>query len=107
MKLGKISKAVEKVLEAEPRARDNDNLLISYIWAKQAESGGMDIHKNTIADFLNTFSKTSTFSNAESIRRSRQKLQEENPNLRGVKYKHRQQVQEPETRREIRMWGHE
>jgi oligoribonuclease (3'-5' exoribonuclease) len=84
-------KTIDKVLKQlneDSRTRDNDNLLIAKIWF--SEMTPEEIGKSSL-DFLTKYSK-SEFTSAESIRRCRQKLQEEYPGLRGVSYTSRHNV---------------
>lgn len=69
-----IKKTVQQLLIDYPETRDNDNLLIAMILKEKF--GTTDI--KIIAD------KTKK-NYCESIRRSRQKLQQQNPLLRGSK----------------------
>ena len=91
--LPELNVIVEQLLLREPKYRDNDRLLCAKIWSLQY--GGIDNLKTTTAyDFLVAYSKpvTDLFSQ-ESIGRVRRKIQEEKPELRGVKYKERQAEQ--------------
>ncbi len=78
----KLKERVKELLVNQIDTRDNDNLLISQIWLDEG------VPVNSI-DFLIKYSKGG-FTSAESIRRARQKLQEEHENLRGEKYNERQ-----------------
>jgi len=82
-----IKDKVQKYLVEDPRTRDNDALLSVLIWWKELQGNG----KNDISavDFFKMYSKNE-FTSPESIRRCRQKIQEENPSLRGNTYKDRQ-----------------
>lgn len=75
-------KLIEKVmhlLNEDERTRDNDDLLIARIWYREMPK---DIDAIT---FLKMYAE-GKFTTAESIRRCRQKLQEETPGLRGKKW---------------------
>ena len=72
-----IKPKVEFLLTEYPHTRDDDNKLIANIWHNELTE---DI--KTVHDFLMAFSQ-GKFSSPESIRRMRQKLQEENEELRG------------------------
>lgn len=77
------SKVLQKLVE-DPRTRDNDNLLIaSVILDIETE----DLRRISAYDFLNKLQEG--LYNFESIRRSRQKLQEKNEALRGKKWESR------------------
>jgi hypothetical protein len=82
MRIKNVKEVVEHFLKNKPKTRDSDNLLITFIWAKEL---GDDLDKMTAIDFLNKFS-ANELPNFESIRRMRQKLQELNPEYRGATY---------------------
>lgn len=84
-------KTIEKVmhiLNQDPRTRDNDNILIARIWFDEMTN---DERKDSATQFLINFSE-GRYSSAESIRRCRQKLQEDFPGLRGKSYLQRKKV---------------
>ena len=92
MNILSISKLVKSVLLNAPKTRDDDNLLTLKVWAIQHPE--LRSKKElTFIDFSREFLK-GKFANTESIRRSRQKLQQENPSLRGEHYKERKNHQE-------------
>lgn len=77
-------RTIDKVLKAlneDARTRDNDNLLIALIWYNELERSD----NISAIDFLKSYS-VGKFTSAESIRRCRQKLQEDFPGLRGKSY---------------------
>lgn len=77
-------KTIDKVLKQlneDARTRDNDNLLIASIWFYEMERSD----NISALDFLKSFA-VGKFTSAESIRRCRQKLQEDYPGLRGKSY---------------------
>ena len=87
--INKIRTAKEMVthfLTIRPELRDDDNRLLANIWATQLNQAG--IHDIGGFDLLKIISKGLLLS-PESIRRARQKVQEENPTLRGKSYKAR------------------
>jgi hypothetical protein len=71
------------LLTHKEHLRDNDQALIANIWWRELTTQGKD--KANAFEFLKIFSE-GKLSNPESIRRSRQKIQEENPELRGDSY---------------------
>jgi hypothetical protein len=80
-------KTIEKVmnlLNADPRTRDNDELLTALIWHRETKA-------TSVLEFLTNYSERK-YTSAESIRRCRQKLQEEFPGLRGKSYMERHKV---------------
>lgn len=81
-----IKGKVKQLLVKFPHLRDSDVKLISNIWHSQI---GAEKAKSISAfDFLAEFSQ-GKFINPESIRRIRQKIQEQNEDLRGKSYKDR------------------
>jgi hypothetical protein len=86
MKLTNTIKKVYQLLERKEHLRDNDNALIMSIWWMECGKRAQDM---TLFEFGTLMAKGGLTS-SESIRRSRQKIQEENPHLRGKKYKFRQ-----------------
>lgn len=88
MKLNKNKDKIYKLLVNNGHLRDSDLKLIACIWYSEVPN----INDLTAYEFLQKFSN-GELSNPESIRRSRQKLQETIPALRGAKYFKRQQNQ--------------
>jgi hypothetical protein len=86
-KLKTIKEKVEKLLKNEPHLRDDDNKLISNFYF--FEVGKNTINQMSAMDFLKLLS-TGNLTAPETIRRCRQKLQEENPSLRGELFNKRQ-----------------
>ena len=72
--------------------RNNDNELIAYYYYKIMQSNGKDKEYSAM-HFLGDYSK-GLYPSAESIRRCRQKIQEQNPELRGSNYKNRHDLQQ-------------
>ena len=81
--MNQIKLIVQRLLEEQPALRDNDNLLMSTIWKEQSN----------ILNFFQRFERGKLHS-PETIRRARQKLQEDFPHLRGELYEVRQKRQE-------------
>ena len=79
-KIKTVKQRVTILLQGHPRLRDSDNKLIANYWHN--ELGSHDIGVN---EFLRRFS-LGKFTSPESIRRCRQKIQEQNPELRGSSY---------------------
>jgi len=87
-KMHQIKPKVLRLLIDKPHLRDDDNRLIANILLNEA--GGIDaMQKMSAYEFLHHFS-AGKFTNFESIRRVRAKLQEQYPELRGKSYKERQ-----------------
>lgn len=83
---------IEKWLIEAPHLRDSDNKLISTIWWQDIK-GTNNIDQMSAMDFLTAFSN-GDLTNPESIRRCRQKLQQENKELRGRLWKERHEKQD-------------
>ncbi len=79
------------LLTNKEHLRDNDQALIANIWWRELVTQGKD--KSTAFEMLKVFSE-GKLSNPESIRRSRQKIQEEQPELRGTSYRARHREQD-------------
>src|SRR6187549_1686175 len=78
-----IKHRVKSLLKAHPHLRDSDNKLIANIWYKDLVDMGLKPASITAMNFL-FFYGDKQLTNAETIRRVRQKIQEENPELRGT-----------------------
>lgn len=101
MKIRKVEEKVKKILTEVKLSRDNDKILLSCIW--NIECGGSIRTKDITAwDFLTMLSQDK-LSNPVSIWRSRQKLQELYPDLRGKKYESRQK-HASDVKEEIQQW---
>lgn len=89
------------LLKEKEEYRNSDDKLIARIWFDQTiDNSGQNITKTTTAhDFLIAF-REGQYTNPESIRRCRQKVQEQNPDLRGLSYKNRKKKGE-EIKKEI------
>ena len=81
-RLKKVEKVVEKILEAREDARENDDILYLYV----CEYFHRGISSMSLKNFLKTRKETScpVF---ETVRRTRQKLFSERPELRPNKEK--------------------
>lgn len=86
----RTKKLVERVLDLKPEARDNDKLLMLYVWQMQ----GLHFSKGQIEAFKNA-------SSPESIRRTRQKLQEEGKYLPSEEVEEKRYELYTETRQAI------
>lgn len=78
-------------LEKHPHLRDDDNKLIANIWNREMKGMGIDPAVATSFELLGLYA-AGKLTNSETIRRSRQKIQEEQPELRGNNYKIRQEA---------------
>ena len=84
--IGTIKGKIQYLLERKEGTKDNDDRLIALFW--WYEVGGEEIEKMSANDLLFMFANHK-LTNPETIRRCRQKLQEEFPGLRGLSYKSR------------------
>ena len=87
-------KKVGEILRECPDARDDDNDLIATYWRQELMVIKHEEVKNSVLtqreiDLFYFIVRNGMLSNPESIRRSRQKLQQVNPKLRGEKYNER------------------
>jgi hypothetical protein len=73
---------VRQLLEQYPQTRDNDNLLMSLIWRRESN----------LFNFFSRF-ECGKLTSPETIRRCRQSLQKDHPELRGTMYELRQKHQ--------------
>lgn len=93
MQLTKTAKGkVYSILLSHPATRDSDPKLLAMYWAKELidanTSSTMPAYK--LLDML----RSKKITNPETVRRWRQKIQEETPALRGKVYKKRLERQE-------------
>jgi hypothetical protein len=79
---GKLKEKVKFLLEKYPHLRDSDEKLIANIWFNETPM------ISTKYEFLQNYAN-GLITNAESIRRCRQKIQMEKPELRGKSYEKR------------------
>ena len=82
-----VKQRVRSILEVNKDTRDCDRLLISIVW--QQDSCYIEDKKEFLDMLIN-----GGLTSPETIRRCRQRLQEENETLRGYKYKLRKQLGE-------------
>jgi hypothetical protein len=84
---------ITKHLTNNPRTRDNDNLLITLIWSNELNRLGVDPKEDSFAEAMKHL-LSGKLTSPESIRRTRQFIQQSIPGLRGNKYAARQASQE-------------
>jgi hypothetical protein len=90
LKSRRLKSRIIKILTENPSNRDNDHKLISNIWFFEfREQSGKHPNEVTAFEFMRLVS-LGRLTNPESIRRLRQKIQEQYPGLRGSKYMIRQ-----------------
>ena len=85
-----ISGQVERWLAKDEKCKDNDSRLIAKVWST-AINYQWDM---PVLEFFKLMSE-GKLPASESIRRSRQALQEANPDLRGKSYRGRKDAQKP------------
>tara|TARA_R110002020_G_scaffold373184_1_gene584623 strand:+ start:82 stop:393 length:312 start_codon:yes stop_codon:yes gene_type:complete len=90
IKLKQTKKKITKLLMDNKHLRDNDYKLLANVWHYEMRKAGINPETLTAYGFLKLFTEQK-FSHPESVRRSRAKLQEEHPELRGIKYNKRKQ----------------
>jgi len=99
-KVSTIASIVKKLLIKHPELKDNDKRLILNVWAYQEPELNENKYTVSFKMFSEMF-KDGKLSSPESIRRSRQKLQEEFPELRGETYKVRQGKCQDEMKKDL------
>lgn len=78
----KTTKAlVQSILERDTRARNSDYFLYFAVLQTIADKHSIDLKKIAITDFLLNREYTNLFPPFESVRRTRQKVQEKYPDL--------------------------
>ncbi len=85
MDLLKIKPTVNELLEKNTNLRDDDYQLLARVWEEYLTSMGFNTATMTAKQLIAQIS-SGNLPNSESVRRSRAKLQEVNPELRGSKY---------------------
>ena len=96
----KTKKVIEALLRKTPRLKDSDSKLIATYWFRELEYKGLDAKEITAYDFLKQYAE-SQLTNAETIRRMRAKLQEDNPDLRGKVYNARKGIIQDKWRNDL------
>ena len=83
-----VKVTVTKILQDCPKARDSDDILCVKVWQQDKERLSLDA-----VNFFDDF-KAGRYTTAESITRSRRKLQELHIELRGEMYEHRHEYED-------------
>lgn len=83
-----VNSKVSKFLFTLPSCRDNDRRLLMNVWAEDMAKA--NINPEEFRPFLELL-KNGTLTNPESVRRTRQSLQQHFPVLRGPNYGKRKQ----------------
>ena len=97
MKDKNVHEKVKTILYTYPQSQDSDNDLLARIWYSEFMSNGM---KQSHAVEICMLLKNGKLSHPQSIRRTRQKIQEDHPDLRGRTY-HERQKKASKIRKEI------
>lgn len=84
MKVRIITQKVESILNRFPETRDNDDALCARYWHDQIYDK-YNVNEMSAKELL-TLLYRGELESPESIVRSRRKIQETNPSLRGLKY---------------------
>ena len=96
----KTKDKVIELLTKHTHLQDSDNKLICTYWFNELLKKQIDPHKISSFEFMQMYAK-SQLTNTESIRRMRQKVQEENKHLRGKLYKGKQTTKQDEWKAEL------
>jgi hypothetical protein len=88
---------VRKLLTEDPRLRDDDILLRLHVCREMGYDPSVITYKKALA-----LEFEGKIPNSESIRRSRAKLQHDDPSLRGKLWDERHKIEEPQWRAECR-----
>ena len=79
--LNNVKRRVKAILEAKPETRNSDNLLYLEVMKQIAKEIGEDIESVPMVTFIEQLSN-SPYPPFESVRRTRQKVQAEHPELK-------------------------
>ena len=93
VKILKTKDRVKTLLTEHPHLRDNDERLIANIWNQDMDKLGFNT-EHTSAKFLLRQFAEGRLTNPESVRRTRQKIQQHNIELRGNTFVERGNRQE-------------
>lgn len=80
-----IINRIEELLLEKPFLRDNDKSLCTHIWYRELQGKSIDPHSYPTTDFLRLFAEGKVTTDA-TIKRLRARIQDDRPELRGVKY---------------------
>lgn len=96
----KSKQKVLNLLMNKPELRDSDNKLIARFWHNEMSGKGMNPSELSAYEMLCMFAE-SKLTNPETIRRMRQKLQEQHKELRGKKYQERKGTIQNQWRKDL------
>ena len=88
---------IQMILECYEKPRNESAVLITMFWTQELNDLNYDINRITAMTLLRLIS-TKQLTSSETIRRTKAKIQEEIPRLRGTNYKHRKETLEPAIR---------
>lgn len=88
-KIVKTKDEVIRLLKKYPAYRDNDERLIATFWYCELKRKDFYIENLTAMDLLEIYSKNKVLTAADCIVRTRAKVQQDNPELRGLTWKAR------------------
>lgn len=101
MKLNSNIAKVKATLEKWPDTRDNDTLLLLYIWEQEYSTiFKKPLIEQSMEELVDCL-QYNRLSHFESIRRNRQRLQAKYPELRGKSYNIRKGIAVEETEQEL------
>lgn len=98
--LKSIRALVKTILEEDPQARNSDSYLYLRVLDIIAKRNGVNLRNISVIDFLVNL-PVSAFPPFESVRRSRQKVQEKNPDLCACEKVSEYRAEEEEVYREF------
>lgn len=97
-----IMNIVREILEENPKARESDNILFAEVLSRRPTSLSPEIERAVIKAFFDGVGGI----NYDSVRRSRQKLQQLNPELQpSESVQERRKAREAEIKDELRNYG--
>lgn len=83
MKLKTVTEQVKEILQAEPSARNSDNVLYAFVLENVGKEKGLDINAMPVGTFL-TLMKGFGIPSIETVGRVRRKVVETHPELAGT-----------------------
>ena len=95
-----VSAIVKNILMENTRARNDDNVLYLMVLNHVSNRNGIDIQSMTVPVFLMKM-KEYGLPGFETVRRSRQKVQEDNPELEGTESTRRKRAKQEAVYREF------
>lgn len=93
MKISNLTESVKSLLEKSEKCRSDDRILTSSVWWYAISDLNIDFDELSAKGLLDLYMRN-LLPNHDSITRARRKVQEDNPSLRGLNYKSRQDNQE-------------